>query len=751
MHSLGVEQESLEQRERAVQARLQIIELAEAGHSLSELLREICLLVQSLDPTVVCAIVMLDDDETGAPRLIGPSLPATLAKALAHQVRELLGTSPDGLDLRARRRLILETVSRLLPDYDLDLLRIEPFDLPGTTNPAGFVTLLHDAQSLPDVRSARGLALASELVHLAMTSQVRMSRHGSVLDPSADVIAAAEGWPGVTYIQCAGDTIATRFLSPRIERLVGWHPADFLPHPSHWFARVHPDDQPRVAAAVALGLASGAPLDTTYRVQTCTGHEVWLRDMAIRREIASDGTQVWCGLLIDVSAEKATEAQLQSMAFYDSLTGLPNRRLVMDRLLRLLADPQTPPTTLLFLDLDGFKFINDGIGHAAGDELLVAVSRRLTTHLAGSGSLARFGGDEFVVVLEEASTADARAVAEVLLDALRLPFTIDGFELSVEGSIGIASTSPALETPEALLRAADRALYRAKAGGRGEFAIFDPRIDMQGPDRQELETALRRAMAAGEFDIVYQPIVDIATRQVLSLEALVRWRHPERGVLTASDFITLADETGLIIPLGRWVIQTACQQLKTWQDQNPGFQHLQVSVNLSGRQLRHPSLAADVVDALSTSGLRPESLALEVKEADLLTGSASVAETVNDLSKIGVKVTIDEFGSGLAALDSYTRVTIDHLKLDGTWVARIGQDSQDDAVRGLVGMARAIGLHVTARGVENDQQLAALQALGCQHAQGHYLAPPLTADELEIWLERDQASDFPQPGVPLLS
>jgi len=341
-------------------------------------------------------------------------------------------------------------------------------------------------------------------------------------------------------------------------------------------------------------------------------------------------------------------------------------------------------------------------------------------------------------------------VAEALLGALRSPFIIDGFELNVDGTIGIASASPDLVTPEALLRAADRALYRAKAGGRGEFAIFDPRIDMQGPDRQELETALRRAMAAGEFEIVYQPIVDIATRHILSLEALVRWRHPERGILAASDFIPLADETGLIVPLGRWVIRTACQQLKFWQDQNPSFRNLQVSVNLSGRQLRHPSLASDVVDALHVSGLRPECLALEVREADLLTGSASVSETVNELSKIGVKVTIDEFGSGLAALDAFTQVTIDHLKLDGAWVSRLGQDSQDDAVRGLVGMARAIGLHVTARGVETGQQLAALQALGCQRAQGHFLAPPLPASELEALFDGAQATDNPRPGNPRL-
>lgn len=696
-------------------------------------------------------MLVLFDDDGSIPSLTAPSLPASLRAAITHLLHDrTLGPHAE-LDIRGQRRQVLEAVGELLPRSGYHLQRIEPFDTPGMDAPAGFVALLHDAELLPEteIQSARGLALAAELVHLALAALQQRSP-AAALDLSTALTLAAEALPVVTYVQLAGDTVSTSYLSPRIEGVLGWRPEEFPPHGSFWFARVQAVDQPRVAAAVALSLASGAPLDTTYRVQTRSGHDVWLRDMATRREISPDGTQVWCGVLIDVSAEKATEAQLQSMAFYDSLTGLPNRRQVMDRLLRLLADPLAPRATLLFLDLDGFKFINDGIGHAAGDELLVAVSRRLTAHLAGNGSLARFGGDEFVVVLDEATTSEARAVAEALLAALRSPFLVDGFEINVEGSIGIASSGPDLESPEALLRAADRALYRAKAGGRGEFAIFDPRIDMQRPDRQDLEAALRRALAAGEFEIVYQPIVDIATRQVLSLEALVQWRHPERGALSASDFITIADETGLIVPLGRWVIQTACRQLKTWQDQNPAFQQLQVSVNLTGRQLRQSSLASDVLDALHGSGLSPESLALEVKESDLLTASANVAEAVSELSKIGVKVTIDEFGSGLAALDAFTQVTIDHLKLDDTWVSRLGQEPQDHAVRGLVGMARAIGLHVTAKGVENDRQLAALQALGCQRAQGHYLAPPLSASELEARLESDQSAGASQAGAPRL-
>ena len=428
--------------------------------------------------------------------------------------------------------------------------------------------------------------------------------------------------PAITYIHRIGVTAAIVYVSPQVETLLGWKPEDYVSHPEHWLTLVHPDDQERVQDAMSQAVATHEPFSAEYRVVARDGRTVWLRDMAVMVEDPTDGAQLWQGVQFDITAEKAAETQLQHLAFYDSLTGLPNRRLCIDRLESVLSQPGRPEVALLFLDLDRFKVINDGIGHAAGDELLVAVAQRLTPHVAGRGSLARFGGDEFVAVLEGfAHPREVEQVAEKLLSALRRPFSAKGYDLVVGGTIGIAIASPDLRTPKDLLRAADVALYRAKAAGGGVFAVFDPGVDRQGLERLEQEADLRRALERGEFHIAYQPIVDIASRSILAVEALLRWDHPERGLLHPSEFIPLADETGLIVPLGRWVIEEACRQVSHWQDIYPAARSLQVSVNLSARQFRQDDLENDVAEALGKSGLAPERLALELKEGDALANS----------------------------------------------------------------------------------------------------------------------------------
>jgi diguanylate cyclase (GGDEF)-like protein/PAS domain S-box-containing protein len=549
--------------------------------------------------------------------------------------------------------------------------------------------------------------------------------------------------PAITYIHRVGVTAAIVYVSPQVETLLGWKPEDYVAHPEHWLTLVHPDDQGRVQDAMSQAVATHEPFSAEYRVVTRDGRIVWLRDMAAMVEDPTDGAQLWQGVQFDITAEKAAETQLQHLAFYDSLTGLPNRRLCIDRLESVLNQPGRPEVALLFLDLDRFKVINDGIGHAAGDELLVAVAQRLTPHVTGRGSLARFGGDEFVAVLEGfAHPQEVEQVAEKLLSALRRPFSAKGYDLVVGGTIGIAIASPDLRTPKDLLRAADVALYRAKAAGGGVFTIFDPGVDRQGLERLEQEADLRRALERGEFHIAYQPIVDIASGSILAVEALLRWDHPERGLLHPSEFIPLADETGLIVPLGRWVIEEACRQVSHWQDIYQAARSLQVSVNLSARQFRQDDLENDVAAALGKSGLAPERLALELKEGDALANSADIAATLGELKRLGVKVTIDDFGKGWSALGSLTRFRVDDLKIDGSCVSRLGQDQHDvDIVRALVGMAKAIGLDVTAGAVETGEQLAVLRELGCDRAQGRHLAPPLTVDEVERLLHWQAQSE----------
>jgi diguanylate cyclase (GGDEF)-like protein/PAS domain S-box-containing protein len=566
--------------------------------------------------------------------------------------------------------------------------------------------------------------------------------------------------PAITYVHriLAGVTQSVDYVSPQVETLLGWTPKDYVSHPEHWLTFVHPADQERVRDAMSRAVTTRQPFSAEYRVEAKDGRIVWLRDVAVMVEDPTDSAQLWQGIQFDITAEKAAETRLQHLAFYDSLTGLPNRRLCIDRLESVLSQPGRPDVALLFLDLDRFKVINDGIGHAAGDELLVAVAQRLTPHVAGRGSLARFGGDEFVAVLERFThPREVEQVAEKLLSALRRPFNAKGYDLVVGGTIGVAIASPDLCTPKDLLRAADVALYRAKADGGGVFAVFDPRVDRQGLERLEQEADLRRALERGEFHIAYQPIVDIASGSILAVEALLRWDHPERGLLHPSEFIPLADETGLIVPLGRWVIEEACRQVSHWQDMYPAARSLQVSVNLSARQFRHDDLENDVAEALVKSGLAPERLALELKEGDALANSADVVAMLDELKQLGVKVTIDDFGKGWAALGSLTRFRVDDLKIDGSCVSRIGHDHHDHhdlaIVRALVGMAKTIGLDVTAGSVETGEQLAVLRELGCDRAQGRHLAPPLTVGELErllqaqsesgVRLEPDEQDDHP--------
>ena len=560
--------------------------------------------------------------------------------------------------------------------------------------------------------------------------------HGSA-DPYR---ALVEQMPAATYVRRIGETAELIYASPQMQTMLGSPPPETAASADRWLAQIHEADRERVAAIMAQAAARREPVDMEYRITAPDGQVLWVRDMATMVDEPSGSGQLWQGIQFDITADKIAEEQLHRLAFYDALTDLPNRRKCIDHLERALGDPERMVVALLFLDLDRFKVINDGIGHAAGDELLVAVARRLTPHVAGRGSLARFGGDEFVAILERMEdVGDVEAVAANLLQALRDPFHIKGYELIVEGTIGIAIASATLSTPEDLLRAADVALYRAKERGGDTFAVFDPEIDQGGLERLEQQEELRRGLERGEFAIAYQPVVDIGSRRILAVEALLRWNHPERGVLSPSSFLSLAEETGIIVPLGRWVIEEACRQARRWQTRYPDLASLQVSVNLSSRQVRHATLAQDVAEALTRAGLAPEHLALELKEGDALANSATVAATLKELKRLGVRVTFDDFGKGWAALSSLTQFTVDDLKIDGSYIARLGQNQQEidvDIVRALVTMAKAIGLDVTAEAVETGEQWALLAALGCDRVQGRHFAPPLSVDEVEALFEQ---------------
>ncbi|MCZ7526242.1 MAG: EAL domain-containing protein [Acidimicrobiia bacterium] len=443
----------------------------------------------------------------------------------------------------------------------------------------------------------------------------------------------------------------------------------------------------------------------------------------------------------DISERKEFEAQLAHQALHDPLTGLPNRALLLDRLARALArsERREGRVCALFLDLDNFKVINDGLGHEAGDAILVAVAGRLRTLVRPGDTVARFGGDEFVVLCEDiADGPEAVTVAERVARALSAPFDLGGgSETVLTVSIGIALAEGPGDQPETLLRDADAAMYRAKERGRARHELFDQEMRDRVMDRLETESALRRALERGELRVVYQPIVALESGDVVGAEALVRWEHPERGLLQPGDFIGVAEETGLIVPLGLWVLEEACRQAVRWRRARPAGRPFTVAVNFSARELAHPDVVERVASTLVSTGAAAGELSIEITESTLFEEPSNPAAVLGRLKALGVRVCIDDFGTGYSSLSYLKRFPVDVVKVDRSFVDGLGSDADDAAiVAAVVRMAHALGLGVVAEGIETPEQRLALLELGCGHGQGYLFEAPVAPGALEALLER---------------
>jgi diguanylate cyclase (GGDEF)-like protein len=422
-------------------------------------------------------------------------------------------------------------------------------------------------------------------------------------------------------------------------------------------------------------------------------------------------------------------------ALHDSLTGLPNRSLFLDRLEHALTRARRSgvPVGVLFCDLDGFKTVNDSLGHGAGDQLLVRVADRLANAMRPADTIARLGGDEFAVLLEEAhDPGESARIARRVLEALEPPFDARGREVFLTASIGIATGTGDGET---LLRNADLAMYRAKSRGRGGYAVFEPEMHRAVVDRLELELDLKRAIDRGELLLAYQPICDIRSGAVVGLEALVRWQHPTRGLVTAGRFVPLAEESGDIAALGRWVLRAATQQAALWRARYPAHAGLQLGVNVSGLQLHGEDLAREVADALQRAQLDGSGLTLEITETVLMRDFDAAVRQLEAVKALGVDVAIDDFGTGYSSLRYLRRLPLDNLKVDKSFVAGIGGPEEEPAlVRAIVDLATAFDLSVVAEGIETEAQRKRLLELGCGMGQGHLFAPALPADEADGFL-----------------
>lgn len=445
------------------------------------------------------------------------------------------------------------------------------------------------------------------------------------------------------------------------------------------------------------------------------------------------------------SALRTSETQLRYQASHDSLTGLPNRAHFQERLARALNDPTRAQriVAVLFIDLDRFKIVNDSLGHEAGDTLLVTAASRLRAALRPTDLAARLGGDEFTILLEEiADVHDAAKVAARIVSLFARAFTIGQHQVGVSASVGIAvGVAGQIESTE-LLRRADIALYSAKNDGRARCAIFDAAMSDAAIERLELEAALRHAIEHAELQLHYQPLVHLLTGQIIGVEALVRWPHETAGMIGPDKFIPLAEETGLILPLGHWVLHEACRQVHCWRTTGP-YADLKVSVNLSAAEFAQPGLAEAVAQTLQETGLEAAALELEITEGVIMADAATTITTLRELKRLGVRLAIDDFGTGYSSLSYLKRFPVDTLKIDKTFVDGVGSDPEDEAiVRAMIGVAQALGLQLIAEGMETSEQVARLQEFGCRIGQGHHFAPAGLPETIERLLTLT-ASNYP--------
>jgi diguanylate cyclase (GGDEF)-like protein/PAS domain S-box-containing protein len=616
------------------------------------------------------------------------------------------------------------------PEFDQELLRLRVAGALVTSisnDAVGAMTQHAEMAFSRLVFIGSGLGIIGAVVAIGMgllmrrAGARRASQFRSLVHNSSDLI---------TVVNLRGTIV---YQSPSSERLVGV-PAD-RSFGKPFRDLVHPDDRDYIDALLVDGqVQPGAALTSAFRVLHADGSTRHVDSVV--SNLVDDPTVG--GLVFntrDVTDRKVLEEELERRAFFDSLTGLPNRAVFRDRLDHALARAARvgDPLTVLLLDLDGFKVVNDSLGHDAGDELLIAVAGRLEGCMRSGDTVARLGGDEFAILLEDAASEEsAVALAKRLLEALAPPFDLRGREVFIGASIGITLHGGVTGLPDELIRNADAAMYSAKGAGKGRWAVFQPAMHRRNLEFFEVQADLQRALVRGEFVLHYQPIVDLETGQLEGVEALARWHHPTRGLIMPGGFIPVAEETGMIVPLGVWVLGEACRQATDWRDRFPSASGLVMNVNLSTRQLFEPDLISRVAQILAETAMEPSTLILEITEGSLMQEVGLTAAKLHALKELGTRLAIDDFGTGSSSLGYLRQFPIDVLKIDKSFVDDLGQGSDASAlVRTIIELARSLRLGVVAEGIETVEQLAELQRAGCDSGQGYLFAKPLVREDVE--------------------
>jgi diguanylate cyclase (GGDEF)-like protein/PAS domain S-box-containing protein len=530
------------------------------------------------------------------------------------------------------------------------------------------------------------------------------------------------------------------YYSPRWAMMMGLNGGELRPTPDAWFSRVHPDDLLPLKARIAAHLNSEEPhFEFEYRVLQPNGSELWLLSRGIAVRDATGKPYRMAGSQTDLTDRKRAQEQLVHDAMHDSLTGLANRALFVDRLERVLTHVRRRRShnyAVLFIDLDRFKVINDSLGHLIGDAVLKEVGGRLESCLRKGDTVARFGGDEFVVLLDDlADVNEATRIADRIQGELQAPITLAAHQIHTSACIGMTLSSTGYTSAEDVLRDADTALYRAKGAGRARCEVFDPSMHAEAVALLQLELDLRGALERREFVLHYQPIISLDTGAVTGFEALVRWQHPKHGLLRPDRFIQLAEDTGLIVPLGFWIVEEACRRVREWDALDLGLQPLELSVNISAKQLLQPDLVERLDAILVETGVEPDRLNLEITESSLMVDAEATGTVLRRLKSRGMQIAIDDFGTGYSSLSYLHHFPVDTLKIDPSFVAQLKTDGNlAELVHTITTLARNLGMTAVAEGVETNAQLDDIARLGCDFGQGYLFAQPMPADEMAAWL-----------------
>ncbi len=540
------------------------------------------------------------------------------------------------------------------------------------------------------------------------------------------------------------------FYSSRWKAMIGCDESEIGDNPQEWFSRVHLEDIDMLRVKLTAHLdGHSAHFESEYRLLHRQGSYHWMLARGVAVRDASGSATRLAGSQTDITERKRVEEQMQHDALHDALTGLPNRPLFMDRLRLALERAHRDEGyrfAVFYCDFDRFKNINDGLGHTVADRLLVLVAARIKKLLRAGDTLARMNGDEFVVLLNGIEdVSEPIRIAERIERALEHPFIINEHEVFTTISVGIALSSNGYQQPQEILRDADAAMHRAKAAGRARYEVFDEKMHTRAVERLHLETDLRRAVERKELRVYYQPIMNLTTNELHGFEALVRWQHPKRGFLQPSEFISLAEESGLIVSVGLWVLKEACRQMNEWHKSVDSDNPLIISVNLATKQLQHAEIIKQVAGVLHTTGIKPCAVKLEITESGMMENTEKVVGTLNDLKSLGVNLSIDDFGTGYSSLSYLHRFPLNTLKIDRSFVSGLGMgDENGQIINTIISLAHNLRMETIAEGIETKEQLEQLKELNCAYGQGYFFARPLSIEAATQFIRARNPEALPE-------